>query len=450
MASAVLILVPYVLLHITNNVHSASRSIEELMNEHGEQAPTFLPRVATPCLLSTCALTSGTLMLMGGASKVRRLIGRQDEQKPAGAGHKRTASFTGLHVGSMTALRVRQVAGRLLGVGLPFYATLQLGSGRVGLVMLTALVADIANTDNEPRDLLTKSGVKRLLSSRRWTLGAMLLQFLCDIAGLTIALSLSRNILGYLALGLCVFALPPPFPSVAAKKAYVSSPDEHPLPSGSNILATLKEIPSAAQKILPPDTRVSLLVHTPEDVDLTLAVGAALGLLTSFIYFFMIPTSSGFSLFSLIGGISAVGTTALALTMARPHSLRQSKGVGLGLGSLLTNSVLMLFGPASWISFAYQAFLIGVSFAAVVYDTRRWVSISSHHHSHEHSHGHDHHHQEKKPSDQHAHPSRISRYLIEKSRGWPLLHSILVEKDSRRIFYFMMWVFHLTHVLIPS
>ena len=38
------------------------------------------------------------------------------------------------------------------------------------------------------------------------------------------------------------------------------------------------------------------------------------------------------------------------------------------------------------------------------------------------------------------HTSPLTRYLLTKVQSWPLLHSILAEKDSRRIFYFMRYV----------
>lgn len=404
---------------------------------HGPMSPT--PHM-NPCLLSACALTSGTLMIVGGTSKIRAIARGQDEGKADAAGRRRATSFASMQIGPVSVHRGRQLVGRLLGVGLPFYASFHLGSDRVGLILLAALVADIAIVDNEPRDFLTKSGAKRLLSSRRWTLVAMLLQLLCDIVGLTNGSTLFfHKLLGYIALCISVFALPPPFPTMSARKAYVSSPVEPPPPSGSNVLTTLREIPSAAQALSPPDSQLSHLVYTPEDVDLTLIAGAALGLLTSLIYFFTIPIASAFSYLSMTGGISAMCASALALTFAQPQRLRHSRGVGLAFGSLLFSTSLLFLGPVSWISYAYQTSTIIISFAALVYDTHNSVSISSHH-THGHSHGHGHQHEEKGHSDHHADPSRISRYLLTKSQGWPLLHSILAEKDSRRIFYFMMWV----------
>ncbi|KAA8914487.1 cation efflux family-domain-containing protein [Sphaerosporella brunnea] len=64
-------------------------------------------------------------------------------------------------------------------------------------------------------------------------------------------------------------------------------------------------------------------------------------------------------------------------------------------------------------------------------------SHSSHDHSHSngHPHGHSHNH-----DDHHHHaapPSAASKFLMRKFEGVPLIHSILAEKDSRRISYFM-------------
>ncbi|KAL3421112.1 cation efflux protein zinc transporter [Phlyctema vagabunda] len=62
-------------------------------------------------------------------------------------------------------------------------------------------------------------------------------------------------------------------------------------------------------------------------------------------------------------------------------------------------------------------------------------SVIPHHHDHAHDHDHDHH--------NHSHGttletrSRFTNRLLPLVQGYPLLHTILAEKDSRRIFYFM-------------
>jgi zinc transporter 5/7 len=64
----------------------------------------------------------------------------------------------------------------------------------------------------------------------------------------------------------------------------------------------------------------------------------------------------------------------------------------------------------------------------------------SHDHSHKHSHDHKHDHDHDK-SHNHAHPpesrSRATTFLLSLTSGSSLMHQILIEKDSRRIFYFM-------------
>jgi zinc transporter 5/7 len=66
--------------------------------------------------------------------------------------------------------------------------------------------------------------------------------------------------------------------------------------------------------------------------------------------------------------------------------------------------------------------------AAAVYEP----PVDSRPHSHSHSHSHHHHH------DSHSTPrSRFTEFLCSYTSGWPLLHTVLLERDSRRIFYFM-------------
>lgn len=55
---------------------------------------------------------------------------------------------------------------------------------------------------------------------------------------------------------------------------------------------------------------------------------------------------------------------------------------------------------------------------------------NGHAHAHAHSHAH----------DGSAEKSFLTRFILDSSTGWPLLHAIVVEKDSRRIFYFMWYV----------
>ena len=64
----------------------------------------------------------------------------------------------------------------------------------------------------------------------------------------------------------------------------------------------------------------------------------------------------------------------------------------------------------------------------------------SHHHGHHHGHhdhGHNHAHPEKDPNTAR---SLFTRKLLPYTARFPIIHAILIEKDSRRIFYFMVYV----------
>ena len=436
MTSSMLILLPYAIQQATMDLHTTSQSPELFPGATaGKIQMTGRPALA-PGVLSAGALTSGTLILVGGACKIRSFFRQESELHSTGAGHKRNPSLASLQSDSVNARRVRRVIASMLGVGLPFYATFHLGSERVGVVMLAALVTDLTNANNEPRDLPTRSGIKRLLGPRRWTMAVILLQLLYDVVGLTGYTSPYNSLLGYLILAICIFALPPPFSTAAAKKTYVSSPIEPPSPSGPNVLATLREAPSAVQNLPAPDLKASSLMSSPEDIDLTLAAGAVLGILTFVISFFVIPTASDLSYFSYIGGFAAVCAAAFTLTTTQTQRLRQSRGVGLLIASTSLSLLLAIVKPTSWTALAFQGFLISMSFTAIALDTHKpMITTSNQTHTHTHLHSH---HEGRKPAGHEAHPSSISCYLISQTGGWPLLHSILLEKDSRRIFYFML------------
>ena len=78
----------------------------------------------------------------------------------------------------------------------------------------------------------------------------------------------------------------------------------------------------------------------------------------------------------------------------------------------------------------------------------------SHSHSHDHSHSHSHPHDHSHSHDHHGHGhghshsheddkgkrSMFTRMILPYTTKFPILNAILIEKDSRRIFYFMAYV----------
>lgn len=71
----------------------------------------------------------------------------------------------------------------------------------------------------------------------------------------------------------------------------------------------------------------------------------------------------------------------------------------------------------------------------------------SHSHDHDHGHGHDHDHGHEHRHDDHTHDhnnqrSLFTAMLLPHTAQFPILHAVMTEKDSRRIFYFMAYVSH--------
>lgn len=63
-----------------------------------------------------------------------------------------------------------------------------------------------------------------------------------------------------------------------------------------------------------------------------------------------------------------------------------------------------------------------------------------HDHDHDHDHTHDHYHHNHHGHDQSAERSFFTKMLLPYTAPYPLIHAIMTEKDSRRIFYFMVYV----------
>lgn len=323
----------------------------------------------------------------------------------------------------------RRVVGRFFTMGLPFYATSKLGAARVALVMLVGLASNIMAIEDEVVDLTRAKTWKLLFSHRRWTVGSVILQLVCDLTGLANGSAILDISLGYLALGLSLFVVPPPFPSSRPKVSITTSSAPTSEASTSAVLSTPWETPPQLQNTTANVPRISPLISSPEDVELTLWGGTILGIFSIGTFLFLRPSGGHFSLAQLGCSFIASSAAALAFTTADSRSLRSNKGVGLVLGSLLSSITLAQLGINPWSKFVYQSIFISISFAATKYDTPTAASHINHQHHH--------HHETKSHTTERPKMSKFSDFVLRNSPNWQLLHSILVEKDSRRIFYFM-------------
>ncbi|KAI4715549.1 hypothetical protein E4T48_08272 [Aureobasidium sp. EXF-10727] len=342
-------------------------------------------------LLQACTLTSGTLLLIAILANIRASERGLDKRKGSNAALNPPGPLTLESVLAMFTSTLR--------VGLPYYAAIQIGGLRVGLVLLVALASGISCFETHTKSFFAS------ISARPLTLAAIGLCLLADAFGLTIYADMYHLATGYTALLMSVFLLHPPLPA-----------------NGSS---------------------TSPLIASPSDTTTTLYAGAILSVLTvgASIVFSIAPSVTPLSItFSTL----SMAITAGLVLFARPAHLRTHKKLGLSLGCLLTAAVSFLFSPNTWPGTFCNGAIAALSYVGVLYDTSH-----SHTHQHNHSHAHDtshthahasahthcnHHHSHQHHT--HAQTSIFTSFLLARCRPGSLFHSILCERDSRRIAYF--------------
>jgi len=408
--TAFLIPLPYLLASIA--YPAGVRRMPKLPSTLSEAVAEAAPVLESPNtladspLLHSLLLSSATLLLVGIIAKVSSTLQPLDRRKEE-EGKKNTSNRTNAPTRMAT-----NVAGLLL----PFYATLQLGGAKTALVLLVALGAGIGAMDQKPGKNTPWDDVRRTLRTRKVTSGALLLAMITDIvtSGNT-----AGSLIGYGALLTSMLLAPPPLPT-ARWSIMTGTQSQASYMGGMHSRASLPK-PS------------SPLTNTSENQLLTIASGLVLTL-TTFLYSLIVSSSFAISHHTLGFSSLSIAAAVALVYFSLPTSLRSQKQVGLKL------SGIFIFAFSFWehnsaghINIAFPwvcALLVG----AVAFDTRSPVPHShSHGHAgHKHSHGHDHEH------DHHLHGnhSRISAFLIARATPGSIVHSVLIERDSRRIAYF--------------
>ena len=365
------------------------------------------PSISAP-LLHALALSSATLLLVGATAKVNSTLQPLDRRKEDKAA---------LNNGSVP----RRIASNALSVLLPFYASLQLGGAKTALVLLIAVAAGIGALDQKPGNHTPWDDARRTLRTRKATCGTLSLAMIADI----VASGNTNTLIGYAALLLSMFLVPPPLPT-AGWSLMTGTQSQGSYMSQKPLRASLPK-PS------------SPLVSKPENQLLTLAAGLLL-LVTTVLYSFVSSTYLSLSQHTVgFSALSIASATALVY-FSLPASLRSQKQVGLRLSGILIFAFSFL-ESGGHLNSAFPC-VCAVLMAAVSFDTRSPVPRAHDHaHAHtNHSHAHGHDHDHKHDHHLHGHHSRISAFLIARSTPGSIVHSVLIERDSRRIAYFGMYV----------
>lgn len=326
----------------------------------------------------------------------------------------------------------KRVIGRMLSVGLPFYASLQLGDGRSGLSILIACAGGLFSPNVPKEDLTRLGGWKRLITARKWTLMTLILGVILDVFGFTSREGSTALALGYVALALSFFALPPPFSQTSPKSSGINASRPTSATSTSAVPATPWEHTLSATVSPSWLAQQSPLISTIQDTNLTLVTSALSFIVAVFTSIFSssaihFENSLQWAWFAL-----AIAGGACSLVFAQPTALNRNPKLGFLIGSALYLFISNVYS-SSWTLCAFQAMLVGLSYFGVQIDrrTNNFSGLSKHNHHH--------HVQDQHSSHRELKPSKLTTILLNLSQRWPLLHSILIEKDSRRIFYFMMY-----------
>lgn len=426
--TAVLIPLPYLFASlayppISTNPEQPNSPFERLFDpapEAGDAVTASHIEPAAPsALLQACCLASGTLLLaglIGGLNSSERVL---DRRKRDLGGNKYGANRGHGLVGNNP---IRRIIARLLSVGLPYYAAMQLGGARTSFVLLTTIGSGLTGLNISPLQPYLLQAWQRIASVRKLTCAVLILSFMLDLSGLARGIGTRDLLLGHMSLAFSVLFFPPPLPS--AGLSMLNTPNSGAVTSTSTA-QTLYDNPKASSRAFPLET-LNPLVSSGEDVRLTLISGGLLSMATvAYAVFASTSPSLSFSsiLFTSLSMCSALGL----IFLSSPSSLRSPRKVGVGLGYVMTICFGYLLHSNAWKGFMALGVLSCLSYMAVWSDTVPPVqSARVNHHRDNHHQAHDH---------LHSH-SRISGYFIALCTPGSILHSILIEKDSRRIAYF--------------
>ncbi|KAK0918394.1 putative zinc transporter msc2 [Friedmanniomyces endolithicus] len=361
-------------------------------------------------LIEACTLTSGTLLLVGILAKLRAAERQLDRRKDVG-------NYREQLKGILSVSGAQRMTLRALSLGLPFFAAMQIGGFRTGLVMLTATAADLFGADVPSRRTMYEW--KHVLSARKATIGVLLIGIATDFAGWTFRAPFTHMMWGYLTLVLSVFVLPPPLPSLAVPPSVMSA-SKASTDAASWTVNGLSKLKAT-----------SSLIASTGDVNMTLLSGVLMTLLTLAVSVITSTAPSIRGIALLFSTLSIAATTA-AISFSQPHTLRNGYQAGLGLGCFLTASGAFLFSPALWPGTICNGGLSALSFLGVLYDT---YASDDHEHVHEHAHNAQAHHHRPVAAADGAYSS-LTKFILSRCEPGSMAYGILSEKDSRRIAYF--------------
>ncbi|KAJ5730641.1 uncharacterized protein N7483_005149 [Penicillium malachiteum] len=335
-------------------------------------------------------LTAFTLLIFGTVQILRK--------------NQAGSSVSSFKMPAPTAKTAQAAFLQVVSIALPIYAALKVGGFLVAFALLLATASGVPNLVQAEY----RNSAPEKYSKKPATIALLAVAVILSFFGLNKPWD-SSPVLGYLALLTSIFVLSPPL-------AYLRH--QGPIPEPGLVAQSISQAKSAAMN------QSAVLVTS--DAPLALVSGASL-----FIMEILLSQGLPFEFSDLAYMIIPAGLLAIPLMISFPVGVRTPDKYGL---AVCTGAAALLCSPHIRDDlmpvYAARCILAAISFFASRMD-------DSHLRSDAHSHNHSHHNHSHSHSQTPESTTRITKWLIHRSEVYPLLHSILKEKDSRSIFYFM-------------
>lgn len=402
-----LITIPYLLVHI---LFMSPRSDVALENVALDKVDLKTHWVV---LVISLWLTSMTLMFLGGYGKLRHRKRNSGEKKSLGiAGDTQRGSKIGLDLGS-----AQSIIGRTTAVLLPIWSAFEFGGTKLASILLVLAASGVVPLDNPFLSGATFKNWKKLALGRNGTVTWLLLSLLSG----TFFIGKLRPFVGSVTLMLWLLASRSPFRASTPPIDSAMSPPPS-AKSTSAVPATPVEDPLSAdaKSFITP---ISPLIRTDRDIDLSLVSGISLGVLAMLM---SITNQPALSVKLLLKLFLCAALMSISLIFSQPSRLRTNikGGFLLGIGVIIIASSLLGLSQRFILS---EAGLCLLGYICVQYDDKMPNQATAP--SHKHAHHHKHHSAQK--------ANIFTKFLIRNTRNWSLVHEILKDGNSRRIFYFM-------------
>lgn len=334
----------------------------------------------------TLGLTAATLILYGGWAVIRP--------------NRRSGGESALKMPSLELNTGITALSQICSTAFPIYATLKIGGFLVAFALALAVGSGLPTV---VRGQTSASSGRERQSFKKLSAAFIPIVLALSFFGMNAVWDNAPSV-GYMALLASVFLIRPPFPAIsgsnhASERGLGISIPDHP-----NDSVTTLELGNLSQ-----DPLIAALT------------GTVLGLLT-----FIITGNLSFAASDIIHILAAAGPLATCLTYLDISSIYSPRKIGVAVA---TGSAALFCSPPVqdniYTVYFIRALLAIASFFAARLDDKRSVSEKhAHHHNYAHA---------------TSNPSRATKIILRYTESYPLLYSILKERDSRRIFYFMRY-----------